>query len=98
MAKKTVLLSVRYPIYDWVERGIEVEVDSNLDDSDLEDAVRSRMIDAVGGSIIGYPNEGDEVAEGVTFLIDHGIQDRGYLDDHNEQSDFRSWIEVNVEG
>ena len=98
MAKKTVLLSVRYPIYDWVELGVEVEVDKNMDDYDIQEAVRNRMIDAVGGSVIGYPNEGDDVGEGVTFLIDHGIQDRGYLDDHNEQPDFRSWVEVNVVG
>ena len=96
MPKKTVMLTVRYPIYDWVERSIEVEVDRNMEDSDVEEAVEKQMLDAVGGSIICYPKEGDEVAEGVTFLIDHGIQDRGYLDDYNDQWDFRDWIEVNV--
>lgn len=94
--KTTKLLRVRYPIYDWVERGIEVEVDDTVDDYDLQDIVRDQILDAEMASIIGYPNEGDEVAEGVTFVTDHGITDRGYLDDYNDHSDFRDWTEVEV--
>jgi len=97
MNKKTVLLRVQYPVYDWVSRAIEVEVDENMDDYDIEEKVRTRIVDAVGGSILCYPNKGDDVGEGVDFIIDHGIQDRGYNDDYNSQSEFRDWIEVNVE-
>ena len=97
MDKKTVMLRVQYPVYDWVSRAIEVEVDKDMDDYDIEKAVRNCIIDATGGSIICYPNKGDEVAEGVTFVIDHGITDRGYNDDYNPQSYFTEWVEVNVE-